>query len=107
MANHHHHLIITSKHTISYISPTFAPKTFSPLPHLDTSAWTAAQNDLSQYLEVDLGQQYNISAIGTQGRQHTIDYVSEFRLESGIDGHDYNLYRDRNGNIKVHRQLQS
>lgn len=73
----------------------------------DTSAWTAAQNDLSQYLEVDLGQQYNISAIGTQGRQHTIDYVAEFRLESGIDGHDYNLYRDRNGNIKVHRQLQS
>lgn len=69
--------------------------------HLDTSAWTAAQNDLSQYLEVDLGRQYNISAIGTQGRQNTIDYVAEFRLESGIDGHDYNLYRDRNGNIKV------
>lgn len=69
---------------------------------LDTSAWTAGQNDLSQFIEIDLGRQFNISAIGTQGRQHTLEFVQEFKLESGIDGHDYNIYRDRNGNIKVH-----
>lgn len=56
---------------------------------------------MSQYLQVDLGRQYNISAIGTQGRQHTNEYIQEFKLESGIDGHDYSTYRDRNGNIKV------
>ena len=65
------------------------------------SAWSAAHNDLSQYIEIDLGRQYNISAIGTQGRQNTLEFVQEFKLESGIDGHDYNIYRDRNGNIKV------
>jgi hypothetical protein len=65
------------------------------------SAWTAGQNDLSQYLQIDLGKQYNISAIGTQGRQHTKEFVQEFKLETGIDGHDFSVYRDRNGNIKV------
>ena len=74
----------------------------SPFIHIvDTSAWTAGQNDLAQYIEIDLGRQFNISAIGTQGRQHTLEFVQEFKLESGIDGHDYNIYRDRNGNIKV------
>lgn len=68
---------------------------------IDGSAWSAGQNDLSQYIEIDLGRQFNISAIGTQGRQHTMEYVQEFKLESGIDGHDYNIYRDRNGNVKV------
>jgi len=58
-------------------------------------------NDYAQYIEVDLGKQFNISAIGTQGRQQTMDFVQEFKLESGIDGHDYNTYRDRNGNVKV------
>lgn len=67
----------------------------------DGSAWTAGHSDLSQYIEIDLGKQYNISVIGTQGRQHTLEFVQEFKLESGIDGHDYNIYRDRNGNIKV------
>ncbi|XP_027198540.2 neurexin-4 isoform X2 [Dermatophagoides pteronyssinus] len=65
------------------------------------SAWSAAHNDLSQYIEIDLGRQYNISAIGTQGRQNTLEFIQEFKLESGIDGHDYNIYRDRNGNIKL------
>ncbi|KAH9511327.1 hypothetical protein DERF_009797, partial [Dermatophagoides farinae] len=41
-----------------------------------------------------LGRQYNISAIGTQGRQNTLEFVQEFKLESGIDGHDYNIYKD-------------
>lgn len=68
---------------------------------IDSSAWTAGHNDLTQYIEINLGRQYNISAIGTQGRQHTLEFVQEFKLESGIDGHDYNIYRDRNGNIKV------
>ncbi|KAJ6223266.1 hypothetical protein RDWZM_001811 [Blomia tropicalis] len=67
----------------------------------DSSAWTAGHNDLTQYIEINLGRQYNISAIGTQGRQHTLEFVQEFKLESGIDGHDYNIYRDRNGNIKL------
>ncbi|CAG2166635.1 unnamed protein product, partial [Oppiella nova] len=44
---------------------------------------------------------YNISAIGSQGRQHTKEFVQEFKLETGIDGHDFSVYRDRNGNIKV------
>ncbi|KAF7493590.1 Neurexin-4 [Sarcoptes scabiei] len=65
------------------------------------SAWSAAHNDLSQFIEIDLGRQFNISAIGTQGRQNTLEYVQEFKLESGIDGHDYNIYRNRNGNIKL------
>ena len=68
---------------------------------LEGSVWTAAQNDFSQYLQIDLGKQYNVSAIGTQGRQHTKEFVQEFKLETGIDGHDFSVYRDRNGNIKV------
>lgn len=71
------------------------------MTRLEGSVWTAAQNDFSQYLQIDLGKQYNISAIGTQGRQHTQEFVQEFKLETGIDGHDFSVYRDRNGNIKV------
>ncbi|CAG2109165.1 unnamed protein product, partial [Medioppia subpectinata] len=82
---------------------------FTPLyivyPDFKGSVWTAAQNDFSQYLQIDLGKQYNISAIGSQGRQHTKEFVQEFKLETGIDGHDFSVYRDRNGNIKVNIRL--
>ena len=76
-------------------------KYYESYNEIEGSVWTAAQNDFSQYLQIDLGKQYNISAIGTQGRQHTKEYVQEFKLETGIDGHDFSVYRDRNGNIKV------
>lgn len=66
-------------------------------------SWIAGQSDFSQYLTIDLGNKFNISAIYTQGRKstHTKEYVQEYRITYGNDGKDFQPYRDRNGNIKI------
>lgn len=70
--------------------------------HLDSSsAWTAGQSDFSQYLIVDLGDKFNVTAISSQGRAYASEYVMEYRIDYGYDGQDFAPYRDKNGNIKI------
>ena len=47
---------------------------------LGPSCWTANKGDFRQYLTVDLGNLYNLTAIGTQGRRFTNEYVQEYQL---------------------------
>ncbi|XP_031782155.1 neurexin-4 [Nasonia vitripennis] len=65
------------------------------------SAWTASSSDFSQYLIIDLGATYNITAIGTQGREHHNEYVMEYGISYGTNGLDYADFKETDGNIKM------
>ncbi|GFU06145.1 neurexin-4 [Trichonephila clavipes] len=64
-------------------------------------AWTAKSSDFSQYLIVDLRQKRNITAIATQGRPFTSEFVQEYRIEYGNKAMDYSEYKDREGHPRL------
>lgn len=74
----------------SYLSPDFFPW----FARLDTKiaggGWCAARNNISEFLQVDLKDQYNLTKIILQGRgvEDVRDsaWVSKFSLEYSMDG---------------------
>ncbi|XP_076366495.1 neurexin-4 isoform X2 [Tachypleus tridentatus] len=64
-------------------------------------AWTARNSDFSQYLILDLQEKKNITAIATQGRPYTSEFVQEYQLEYGNNGLDYTEYKDKEGNTRL------
>ena len=59
-------------------------------------AWTAAQSDRKQWLQVDLGSQFTkVSRVGTQGQNggHT-KWVTRYKLQYSIDGVAFQDYRE-------------
>ncbi|XP_022086867.1 neurexin-4-like [Acanthaster planci] len=56
--------------------------------------WTASTQDLSQYLTIDLGSVATVTAVATQGRFGTNDYVTEYKLMYSADGSKWTTYSD-------------
>ena len=53
--------------------------------------WTPV-SDAGQWLQVALNSVNNITAIATQGYSSGDDWTKLYRLESGLDGNDWQLY---------------
>ena len=64
-------------------------------------AWSAGNSDFGQYFVIDLGETKNVTAIATQGRPYTSEFVQEYRIEYGNNGMDFSEYKDAEGNTKV------
>lgn len=63
-----------------------------------SAAWTAATNDASQWLQVDLGSYYTrVTRIATQGRHGAewIQWVIEYKLQHSQDGVSFQYYREQ------------
>ena len=59
-------------------------------------AWSAAQSDRKQWLQVDLGSQFTkVSRVGTQGQNggHT-KWVTRYKLQYSNDGVTFQNYRE-------------
>ncbi|XP_069969361.1 neurexin-4 isoform X3 [Penaeus vannamei] len=65
----------------------------------ETSAWTARSADYLQYLEVDLKETKNITAIATQGRKDSDEYVTAYTIEFGQDGNLFSIVKGFDGSI--------
>ena len=61
-----------------------------------TGSWSAENNDDSQWLQVDLKQTTRVTEIATQGRNAYRQWVTQYKLQYGEDGHTFKFYR-RNG----------
>ena len=68
---------------------------------LGGSAWTAKNQDFSQYLTLDLGDIMNVTGIATQGRNSPKEFVMEYGISYGSNGLDYADYREVDGSTKV------
>ena len=44
-------------------------------------AWSAAVNDRNQYLGIDLGEDFTVTGIETQGRSHKATWVTKYTLQ--------------------------
>ena len=61
------------------------------------TAWSAKESDFSQFIMFDLGRVMNITAIVTQGRAHSEDFVEEYRIQYGTNGRDFADYKEVDG----------
>lgn len=67
------------------------------------SAWTAKNSDFDQYLLISLNSKKTITSIVTMGKQHSPEFVQEFKIYYGDTGGDFTEYKDREGNPKLFR----
>lgn len=56
-------------------------------------SWSAEKNDNSQWLQVDLHQTTRVTEIATQGRNAYKQWVTQYKLQYGEDGHTFKFYR--------------
>ncbi|MPC47272.1 Contactin-associated protein-like 2 [Portunus trituberculatus] len=73
----------------------------------ETTAWTARNADYLQYIESDLGDIKNVTAIATQGRDDSQEYVTAYTLEYSRDGIHYSIIKGPKGNIMKNKYLPS
>ena len=59
-----------------------------------TGAWSALQNDVHQWLQVDLEIKTEVSGIKIQGRQDTDQWVTNFTISYSSDGTTYTSYQN-------------
>ena len=89
----------------SYLSgshePFLARQHLKPVPLGRIGAWSSLYNDLNQWLQVDVGRQYNVSRIATQGREDISQWVTKYKLQFSEDGVMFYNYTNELGQIKV------
>ena len=57
------------------------------------SGWCSYSNDYDQWLQVDLQEQTRVTGIATQGRGDYPQWVKNYKLQHGDDGHTFTFYR--------------
>ncbi|KAI0211781.1 Neurexin-4 [Lamellibrachia satsuma] len=60
-------------------------------------AWTAGSPDTFQYLGLDLGYRHVITAVTTQGRRGSYEYVTEYYMEFSSDNKTWSVYTNKYG----------
>ena len=68
-------------------------------------SWSAKRNDVNQWLQVDLGAQYNkikVTGVATQGRNGYSQWVNKYTLQYSNDGVNFQDYKEQGqSTIKV------
>lgn len=84
----------------SHQSSCLRPK--SPFCFYTTGAggWSPSDSDHYQWLQVDFGSRKQISAIATQGRYSSSDWVTQYRMLYSDTGRNWKPYH-QDGNIWV------
>ena len=91
------HVVADAAITTSSTFNTVTPPRFS---RLDTiGAWSAAQSDYSQWIEVDLGQVKVIESVTSQGRANVNQWVTKYKVLYSIDGVSFEPAVDSNGGV--------
>ena len=74
----------------------------SPGPRLNTNGqWTAGLNDSSQWLQISLFRQTNITGVVLMGHPSSNYYVTRYRVEVCLDGVSWENVTDGNGDTEV------
>ena len=58
-------------------------------------AWSSLNNDIYQWLQVDLGKYTTVTRIATQGRSDLNQWVTKYRLQYSEDGVNFHFYKAR------------
>ncbi|CAH3197418.1 unnamed protein product, partial [Porites evermanni] len=55
--------------------------------------WSSLNNDIYQWLQVDLGTYTTVTRIATQGRSDMYEWVTKYRLQYSEDGVNFHFYK--------------
>ena len=64
-------------------------------------SWAAGANNLNQWFKVDMGGWTQISAVATQGRQDSNQWVESFSLSFSYDGVFWEIVNNEHGSKQV------
>lgn len=64
------------------------------------TAWCAKQSTNGQYLQVNFGQLTTVTAVATQGRANSGQWVTLYRIVYSTDGRNWITHKEK-GQIKV------
>lgn len=64
-------------------------------------AWRPAYMDADQFLYIDLGARYYVTAISTQGRRAAKEYVTIYNIMYSDNGHNWFYYTNEDKIIVV------
>ncbi|CAL1296415.1 unnamed protein product [Larinioides sclopetarius] len=64
-------------------------------------AWTPAETDEKQFIEVDLDDIRGVYGIITKGKESTKEFITSYQLLYSTDGVAYSYYQDEADNIQV------
>ena len=56
-------------------------------------AWSSLNNDIYQWLQVDLATYTTVTRIATQGRSDLNQWVTKYRLQNSEDGVNFHFYK--------------
>ncbi|CAJ1067041.1 contactin-associated protein-like 4 [Xyrichtys novacula] len=92
-----HGLLPSSFRSSSQLSGSHGPG-FAKLNRRDgAGGWSPLSSDKYQWLEVDLGERTQITAVATQGRYGSSDWLTAYLLMFSDTGHNWRQYRQEDG----------
>ena len=96
-----------SRITVSSFNPCYHGPTNARLNRpadgaITTGAWIAGSNDLSQWIQVDLGMAKNVSGVVLQGRDDGDQWVTRYKVQYGNgSGTLLDVMNQQNQNVMV------
>ncbi|EDO26763.1 predicted protein, partial [Nematostella vectensis] len=59
------------------------------------ASWAAKENDENQWLQVNLGQEWEVTKVSTQGKGgESSHHVSSYTLSFSTDGQEFQVYKE-------------
>ena len=89
-----------SKITASSEKDANTPAKNGRLKHTSGSSWCAGTSDSNPFLQIDLQTLHIICAVSTQGNSEAEEWVTNYILQSSIDGSHWTNYTEI-GQVKV------
>uniref|UniRef100_A0A673C2M8 Contactin associated protein like 3 n=1 Tax=Sphaeramia orbicularis TaxID=375764 RepID=A0A673C2M8_9TELE len=87
--------IVLSNIIFFYLLPLHASLLYTVIPV--SGGWSPLSSDRYQWLEVDLGERTQISAVATQGRYGSSDWLIAYLLMFSDTGHNWKQYHQEDG----------
>ena len=63
--------------------------------------WCARSNDSNPWLQIDLGKEFEVCGVATQGGTSSSEWTTHFKLSFSSDGNIWTFYQDDYGNEVV------
>lgn len=62
-------------------------------------AWSAATNDLNQWIQIDLRIKTRVTYVATQGRVEFSQWITKYKLQFGDDGSSFQGFREQGESV--------